>query len=301
MRPYTGGESFSEWIESVGNSYYLNFNKGMEFVELRNYFNARRIVKVEIDADQVFGARIKPVESGFVIFLKEAHKEDLQNNRFLIAHEMAHTFLYNLNPSPPKDLNVFPAGSNEVEFVCNKLARSILIPESLLLIDIKKLNIHSPGFDFRNLYSLNKRLKVSNHVLLNRIILDLGLMNCLYVRFKKSDEINPWKLEDMYLPYEKWNNKAAFIPNPPKGENLNNQSKKPSAKYKLEEFLNSINSTGDSGQTKRHTLEVSVFKKTLLEKFMHFYYPKAERIIVIYNSFINEEMVLINVVIPLPD
>jgi Zn-dependent peptidase ImmA (M78 family) len=301
MRPHIEGKNLVEWIEYIGNSYYEQYNKDFEFIELRNYFLPRRILDIKTEQNQSFESRLNPIEGGFHILLRGSNFNEKNTNRYFIAHELAHTFLFDLSYNKPKDFNIFTSGSNEIEFVCNKLTRSLLMPSSLLNKEIKKLSISSNSFDFKNIFSLNKKLLVSNSVFLNRVIMDLGIINCLYIKFKKYDDVNPWKMVEKYLPYRKWNNLKAFIPQPDKKKEINNPRKYPSVKNKLERTFKDIESKFESGTTVKLELDKTEFHRTILQSFIYYYYQNSQMIPTFINYYQNENNKMINIIIPFPN
>jgi hypothetical protein len=63
--------------------------------------------------------------------------------RFTIAHEIAHTFFYDIRRMPPRSKTevVDGASANKLELTCNQIAGLILLPETLI-------QRHSARFDF---------------------------------------------------------------------------------------------------------------------------------------------------------
>ena len=74
---------------------------------------------------------LKVEDSGFVIAVnREKNKEFIDNKRerFTIAHEIAHTFFYNIAETPPQR-RLSPQSDNSDEKLCNRLAAAILLPK----------------------------------------------------------------------------------------------------------------------------------------------------------------------------
>lgn len=60
---------------------------------------------------------------------------NIGRHRFTYAHEIAHSFFYDLKSSPPK--RIAPrADRNEEEVICNHIARELLLPKELLQAEI---------------------------------------------------------------------------------------------------------------------------------------------------------------------
>jgi hypothetical protein len=87
--------------------------------------------------------------------------------RFTIAHEIAHTFFFDLTGGRPRNRLV---GDHQntvrtLETVCNQTAARMLLPTDLVREEIKNLNIYDPT----TLRKLAQKAVVSPHMLVNRM------------------------------------------------------------------------------------------------------------------------------------
>ncbi len=83
---------------------------------------------------------LSPVEGGFKIFIQNNFTDKPGANRrqrFTIAHELAHTFYYDLNGEVPKRSKGSPKGQ-KLERLCHIGASQILVPEILLRHEVEK-------------------------------------------------------------------------------------------------------------------------------------------------------------------
>lgn len=107
-------------------------------------------------------------ERGFQIYVQDdfrGQRRVTPRQRFTIAHELAHTFFYEMGDSAPKRIKGSPAGE-KLERPCNIGAEQILVPERLI-----RRTIHqSGGFDSVNrLFSVAEDFGVSAEVLMRRL------------------------------------------------------------------------------------------------------------------------------------
>lgn len=239
----TNGKPLNEWIESIGNRLYVLSNSKTKHIDLGKYFELTNIKACSYRKELSVHARLISHDSHFIIELKDyGSRNDTRLHRFFVAHELAHTFFYNTKRVPFSDYRFFPEGSKEIEFLCNRISRSILMPTFVLHDKLRKLPIpNQDGFSLHAVNKLCNTFKVPHSVLLNRIIFDTGLWNCLFLRFRNYElEENNWKLRERYLPALYWNNVKAFIPIEDRKKSKDNPNRYPSAKGKLKEAFNHV-------------------------------------------------------------
>lgn len=128
--------------------------------------------KIVFDTDEASGAILIPASGGFILRLGK--RQTSVRRRFGIAHEIGHTFFYDLDCDPPRRL--FPRetfhllGERKEEDICNAFARELLMPVEIIQGDIG-------NFSNRNLQviiELATKYLVSPEVAARRLILDLG-------------------------------------------------------------------------------------------------------------------------------
>src|SRR5437016_14630956 len=82
---------------------------------------------------------LTPVPGGFKIYLQSnfAQQGNKRRSRFTLAHELVHSFFYDLNGGVPKPLKGSPRGER-LETLCHIGASQILLPDALLKQQLKR-------------------------------------------------------------------------------------------------------------------------------------------------------------------
>jgi hypothetical protein len=305
LEPITNGIPLQEWIEIIGNKLYNESKGDSSHVILENYFPFTKVKSCNHNAELSVHARLINNNTSFTIELKDyGGRNDTRLQRFFIAHELAHTFFYNTQRNPFIDYRFFPAGSKEIEFLCNRISRSILMPNVLLYNKLNK--IASPYDDNFSLDAINKlcsTFRVPYNVLLNRVIFDTGFWNCLFLRFRNYEtEENNWKLRERYLPSIYWNNMRAFIPIEDQKKSKNNPNRYPSAKGKLKASFNSVYQELKTEKRLTKKFQYETIDASPLKNFLKYYFDKNKEIIVHFSlgKMKYSTIEYLNVCIPLP-
>ena len=113
-------------------------------------------------------AVLAPVEGGFKIYLQNnfVHRPSYElRERFSLAHELAHTFYFDLNGGVPKPKKGAPTGQ-KLEGLCHSGASQILIPEGLLRREIKVRGLIESA---ESILDLAKIFSVSTAVMIRRL------------------------------------------------------------------------------------------------------------------------------------
>lgn len=162
-----GYDSVDKWVEEVVKNMLCDTNQKELPVMLAPFCELRRIDISRIDPKQVTNER-----------------------RFTIAHEVAHSFMFDISKNPPR--NVFPPVPKHVaESFCNKLAAEILMPRDWAISHVKHYCQTSikvfPIIELGSLLiDIHKQFKVSHSVLGRRLIEDMGLWNMLLLGVRWS-------------------------------------------------------------------------------------------------------------------
>lgn len=117
-------------------------------------------------------AVLVPIERGFLVRLRPGVSE--HRARFSLAHEIGHTFFYDLSASPPRRLlgmqhNVLR--DRKKEDICNAFARELLIPRALVAA-VRRV-LHSRKGSLAELGDLARRFEVSVEHAAIRMLWDL--------------------------------------------------------------------------------------------------------------------------------
>jgi len=162
-------------------------------------------------------ARLLVRDNGFLI---QISKQFQTRRRFTLAHEIAHTYFYDLETSKPKRM-FFGSKPNEEEQFCDILASEIVMPSFMIQEEFSKVLRKNPNISpLVILEQLAQTFRVSDEAMARRITEDLNLLHgvILNVRWLPStkQDINSqpnnydWRLhwwaasldivEQLYLP-----------------------------------------------------------------------------------------------------
>jgi len=139
--------------------------------------------KVVYDSEGASGAILEPVSGGFIIRLGK--DQTSIRRRFGIAHEIGHTFFYNLDYDPP--IKIFPRERSRLlidkkeEGICNAFAGELLMPGELVQQDIAS----SSDRNLKMIIGLATKYVVSPEVAARRLILDLSEFKNSILLFKE--------------------------------------------------------------------------------------------------------------------
>ena len=81
---------------------------------------------------------LTPVQGGFRLYLQNnfTHQVTKRRFRFTLAHELAHTFFYEVDGGVPKPIKRSPKGE-KLEHLCHYGASQILVPDTVLKQQLK--------------------------------------------------------------------------------------------------------------------------------------------------------------------
>lgn len=263
----TDGIEFSAWCERVSEQ---ALRKANAFTPPFHYSHILREnnIKLEFKENMVVPGQLKVSDHQFVIQisdrLKPREKED--DLREVVAHEYAHSFLYESSLDTWKDVSHLPSFSFWKEYFARRLADSFLIPEKLIAYQFE-LSFRRATSIPSKVEKTKKLFQVSDGVVLRRLIGQLMFLDTIAFSFKKfTEEVNPtWRLISKYYP-EKLYNQQNFIPNSHPKRKVYDPTKYPSVGDKLNQFLEStINEFKNQRPTPR-VIQSSVQKVFLEDK-----------------------------------
>lgn len=140
-------------------------------VDLKPIASLRAVYRTVYTARNEGCARLQSTPEGFVILLQKHWHWIIRRDWW--AHEIAHTFFYDIESLPPKRL-IETSGKDE-EFICDMLARELLIPYSFLTSSDVMLGAPSI-FELRR---LSKLFKTTVSTMSHRLICDLMLWDAI--------------------------------------------------------------------------------------------------------------------------
>lgn len=148
-------------------------------------YNPERIAKLR-KIKQILKARLHhsglllPVENGFVMKLNNA--VPIVRQRFACAHEIGHTFFFNLDTNPPsRPYSKLSSNYWVEEGLCNEIAREILLPEP----SIREFVARHPYSSITAFKRMTNLFQVSSEVLV-RQIQQLNLWKAIIIMFTTS-------------------------------------------------------------------------------------------------------------------
>jgi Zn-dependent peptidase ImmA (M78 family) len=287
LGPLTKGEPVLRWIETIGNYFYSKTGQTRQQVNLNDYFPLLKIIACRYRKDLEVNARLIVEELDFIIELRDyGSNNDHRRQRYLLAHELAHIIFFDIRRYPLREYNIFPPGSREIEFLCNRIARAILIPECILYDKIKKHP--KPGdkeFSMDVIRKMCIAFKVPASVLLQRLIGDTRQWNCMVLRFKYfNNGDNCWRLKERYIPHRYWASIKGYIPHEDIKKSKDNPKRYPSAKGQLAKQLNSVYNLFINDQSNRQlfrqttrTYSVEEISDHPIKSFLlTYFYPESQ-------------------------
>jgi len=152
-------------------------------IELGSIARLRCVTKTVYKSDIKTLGTLQRVNDGFLILLQR----DLHwfARREFWAHEIAHTFFYDIDARPPKRL--LSTKGREEEFICELLAREILIPRTQLS---DALRGEDPSL--ASLIGLSKRFKTTISTMANRVIGDLRSWATILILCEQREHLFPY-------------------------------------------------------------------------------------------------------------
>jgi Zn-dependent peptidase ImmA (M78 family) len=134
--------------------------------------NLDHIMKLRCIEKEVFfeskgvDAVLLPISGGFI--LRQSKDQNIVRRRFSTAHEIGHTFFYNLEYDPP--IRIIPREYFQEEDICHAFARELLMPKEFVQQDLYDIGTR----DLQIIIELARRYKVSAEVVARRLLFDLS-------------------------------------------------------------------------------------------------------------------------------
>lgn len=113
-------------------------------IDLSPILKQRNIERIIVDPDLTPTARLEPEDAGFNIRLQKNRLLPTRG-RFSVAHELGHTFFYNLDDKPPRRLTNLPYPDESEERLCNRFAAELLMPTNMVTSLYQELSTNGEG------------------------------------------------------------------------------------------------------------------------------------------------------------
>ncbi len=142
-------------------------------INITSILQLRRANKCRI-VDMQKDARLLTTIDGFTVEIGRCTE---RRRRFTLAHEIGHTYFYDLKSSPP-ERTLYDADPKDEETFCNMLASEILMPPHMIQAELKRLEGRDQELSPVD-YSqrLARRFEVSIETMTRRLIEDLELFH----------------------------------------------------------------------------------------------------------------------------
>ncbi len=190
--------------KNIASSIYEEIKAKKRFkppINLTVMLNSRNFKKPEDkDLEKDVSGLLLPVEGGFRLIVNKS--DDPQKRRFTIAHEIGHSYFYDLSEEKPQIKHIRNNSTKQFEEEwANRIASYILVPKPLIVRDVRN-KYKSPTI--ANLAALRKKdnYYVSYDVMSNRLTNSLNLWDCIIF---KSNVITGNKV--IVSPKEVWKHK----------------------------------------------------------------------------------------------
>ena len=193
-------------------------------------------------------AMLEVVTSGFQIILNSdciIQDDKVGRTLFSIAHEIGHTYFYNLRTSPPTKLHQFKLPSKTEEILCDLFAAELIMPRDIIMRHFSDATPDNHEKNFISYIKLRDKLHVSRQALAIRVIDNLSIFPSLLLfvqyrgRQKESPQVQPFSWRLLWHVKPPVISKELFIPR------INNKYNIwPSAKWQILDSLNRQNKSG---------------------------------------------------------
>lgn len=192
-------------------------------VDLGPILKRRRVQKIIVESDLIPEARLIPENTGFNVRVKKSRYLPTRG-RFSIAHELGHTFFYNLDYEPPRRLEGLPYPDDSEELLCDRFAAELLMPSNIVTPLFQDL---STGGDrvhesiLKRIHRLSEIFSVSITTMCIRLICELNLWDGLIIICQwlpkngnqgQNSGDHAWRISNCIFDHNKYPN--LFVPYP---------------------------------------------------------------------------------------
>ena len=142
-------------------------------IDINAIFPYRRIEpSITFEKNLKYSARLITTGNGFQIIVNERLNESSMQGvlRFTIAHEIGHTYFYDLEETPPSRYPWLSSFDKSEEIICDLFASALLIPDNIIISRYKKENLF-----LHNLQKLSGDFQVSYSAMAMKIIYHLNI------------------------------------------------------------------------------------------------------------------------------
>ncbi len=221
------GQSPFKWSTTQANKLLRLSNQNRIPIDLMAILPLRKIdPRIKYDNLINHSARLIPNQSGFQIIVDESLRTQSLRRmlRFTIAHEIGHTFLFDIERLPPTRFSWLSSFDRSEEKLCNIFASALLMPDEIVLQQYEKLKenlflriLRELAFEFDVSYSAMAMKLIHHMSLWNGILiacrwLPKRLRNKYDINQKDVHNEEAWRIYWSVIP--KSLSKDLYIPRP---------------------------------------------------------------------------------------
>jgi hypothetical protein len=261
---YLRGNSLFEWIDRVTLETLRKVGQGDPPIEVSGeLLRSRRIESVDFVRSLPERARLEVHGNKFAVKIDSRFSRSIRWKRFLLAHELAHTFFYEIDADPIRTALILRPGDAALEWLCSYIAKCLLMPTGALQNIFRSEGMETGTLDLAVLLKLSQRFQLPWSIVAERLVEDTGLWQAILLYWHLDASRNStWRLVWQAVPGFLPNN--LFIPigrRQPSGEMLY-----PRARGRLPELLNEL--AASEGTDARPLLRVADLKIGNLQKIV---------------------------------
>jgi Zn-dependent peptidase ImmA (M78 family) len=172
LRSYYGNLSVREITRNIAKELLSSTNQTHPPINVNSILPIRHVNVCTVTKMYKDG-RIRPSTDGFII---EIAPSPQKRQRFTLAHEIGHTYFYDLKPSPPQ--RILYDDSKDEETFCNLFASEILMPAHMVQAELKQLESNDGKLSPLDYFDrLVRKFNVSIEAMTRRLIEDLELFH----------------------------------------------------------------------------------------------------------------------------
>jgi len=131
------GVSIEKTVEKLASDLLQIAKQLQPPVNLFSLFPYRRILRAVPSENQDIEGMLRVDKKGFTILYRPSHKV---RERFTIAHEIGHTFFYDVQGSPPARLSPSPFPLGDEQRICDLIASELIMPRGWLLRGMEQVD-----------------------------------------------------------------------------------------------------------------------------------------------------------------
>ena len=180
------GKKLTEWVDGVVDK-LLSISKQEKppvKVDHKVILSDRRIKKIRYNANLIERGKLIIGNSGFYIEVNPLGWTKNNWYKLILAHEISHTFLYNIDVWPPKKIISYDTGDQSIEWLCFEMAKNLLAPNRFLKQETETLQCAGAiNCSFAILGRLSKQFVIPWQIVAQRLIEDMELWNCIILYF----------------------------------------------------------------------------------------------------------------------